>query len=193
MASIVSVGRWQQWVLTILPEIKGPRVLELGHGPGHLLVALALRGVRVIGLDESWQMSRQAARKLSSRNLQPALINGYAQYLPLPSASFHQVVATFPSEYIIHPLTLASIFRVLVPGGDLLIVPGAWITGHSLLDRLAAGLFRITGQAPQWSEAFIKPVYQAGFQVDTEIRDLNSSKLIIIRARKPDLNQNQPS
>jgi len=193
VAYIVSLGRWQSWVLSIQPEIHGPSVLELGHGPGHLLEALRARGLQAFGLDESWQMSQIAARRLLAHKFPPNLVNGYAQHLPFPSSHFSQVVATFPSEYILDPSTLESIFRVLVPGGEFIILPGAWITGHSLPDRLAAALFRVTGQAPAWDDSLLKPISKVGFQVAAEFRDLNSSKLVMIRAYKPDLNLNPQS
>jgi len=61
------------------------------------------------------------------------------------------VAATFPSEYIFEPQTLAEIRRVLRPGGKLVIIPSAWITGQGWLEQLAAELFRVTGQAGRWN------------------------------------------
>ena len=37
VAATVSFGDWKNWVYSILPFINGTRILELGHGPGHLL------------------------------------------------------------------------------------------------------------------------------------------------------------
>ena len=39
VASIVSLGEWQNWVSSVLPYIIGPNVLEIGFGPGHLQAA----------------------------------------------------------------------------------------------------------------------------------------------------------
>ena len=33
IAWTVSLGRWKDWVESVVPFIKGMRVLELGHGP----------------------------------------------------------------------------------------------------------------------------------------------------------------
>ena len=36
VAAVVSFGQWKNWGQSILPFIDGTRILELGHGPGHL-------------------------------------------------------------------------------------------------------------------------------------------------------------
>jgi ubiquinone/menaquinone biosynthesis C-methylase UbiE len=41
VAWFVSLGQWQAWGQAALKRVRGPRVLEIGHGPGHLLIALA--------------------------------------------------------------------------------------------------------------------------------------------------------
>ena len=47
LAWLVSLGQWQAWGRTALDRVRGPRVLEVGHGPGHLLIALARAGEAV--------------------------------------------------------------------------------------------------------------------------------------------------
>lgn len=183
VAALVSVGRWKRWVLSALPRLDGPRLLELGHGPGHLQAALGRKGLQPFGLDRSPQMGRLAFRRLQHNLLAPHLVNGEAQHLPFATASFDQVVATFPTEYIVDALTLAEVRRVLAPRGELLILPVAWITGGSLPERAAAGLFRITGQAPQWDESALAPLQRAGFDATTEIVSLGGSQALLIHAR----------
>ena len=36
VAVLVSFGQWVEWTKATLPFIEGTRLLELGHGPGHL-------------------------------------------------------------------------------------------------------------------------------------------------------------
>src|SRR5512139_3093345 len=64
VAWLVSLGQWQAWGRTALARVRGPRVLEIGHGPGHLLIALARSDRQPIGIDLSPQMIRLAQRHI---------------------------------------------------------------------------------------------------------------------------------
>ncbi len=184
VAALVSSGRWKDWVFSVLPFVDGERVLEIGHGPGHLQAALVRRGIRTFGLDASPQMGRQAAGRLRRSGLTPRLVRGYAQAIPFPNETFDQIVSTFPAEYIAAPETLAECYRTLKPGGELLVLPAAWITGQSLLDRGLAILFRVTNQAPEWNPQWTEPLSRAGFQVQGTWITQKSWKLVVLRARK---------
>ncbi len=187
VAAIVSLGRWNQWVRSILPYIEGPRVLELGHGPGHLQLALHKQGIASTGLDESRQMGRQASRRLRRQGQIPRLVRAWSQALPFVG-NFDTVVATFPSEYIVDPGTLAEAWRVLRPGGRLVVLPGAWIGGKSLLEAFARWLFKVTGEAeeigePLWNR-FKIPFERAGFQVEVRVEETRGGTLLFLLARK---------
>ena len=184
VAWLVSLGRWKSWVQTILPEISGPQVLELGHGPGHLQQTLREQGYIVYGIDRSKQMGRLASRRLRKvSGAAPPLTRAKAEDLPYRTGAFHDVVATFPSEYILSPATIASIRRVLAPRGKLLILPVAWITGERTLDRAAAWLFRATGQAGEWDSAFSNALTLFGFEVEEKRLKLGTSEVMLLIAK----------
>jgi len=187
VAAAVSLGRWQTWAMQARPFMSG-RVLEIGFGPGHLQIALNADGLAVFGLDESRQMSRQATRRLRKVKYPRRIIQGYAQKLPFPHGDFDRVVATFPSEFIFEETTLREIHRVLRPAGELVIVPSAWITGKGLLERLAAGLFLVTGQAgilEQILPGMKRRISDSGFLVRHELLELEKSRVMVIIATKP--------
>jgi ubiquinone/menaquinone biosynthesis C-methylase UbiE len=185
VAAIVSIGRWKEWVFASLPHIHGLRVLEIGFGPGHLLVELNRHGFHTFGLDESRQMIHHAQANLARNRLPASLSRGYTQFLPFATGSLDSVVATFPSEYIADRLALAEIRRVLKPSGRFVLIPMAWIWGKSPTDRAAKWLFRVTGQSEELMDSFegkVKSLLtEAGFRVEiihTEIR--RSTVLIVV-------------
>jgi ubiquinone/menaquinone biosynthesis C-methylase UbiE len=187
VAAAVSLGHWKAWVQSTLPYVRGERVLELGFGPGHLQRSMQAPGRQVFGLDESPQMCRQARRRLRRAGLAPCLGRGYAQALPYAGGVFSTVVATFPSEYIFDPRTLAEIRRVLRPGGRLVVAGMAWITGNGLFERLTAWIFRITGETQaleQFLPASLKRFEAAGFVVRSETVVLRGSQVLVIAAEK---------
>jgi ubiquinone/menaquinone biosynthesis C-methylase UbiE len=70
VAAAVSFNHWKDWVLSVVPFIDGDRVLEIGHGPGHLQRVLLSRGLIAVGIDESAQMGHIAKRNLSVEFIQ---------------------------------------------------------------------------------------------------------------------------
>lgn len=204
IAATVSFGRWKDWVLSVLPFIEGNRILEIGHGPGHLQRALLSRNVLAVGVDESASMGQLAKRNLirslqfkpdstnSANHVAYAQINltrGIAQQLPFANNSFDTVVATFPTEYIFKIETLTEANRVLKPGGRFVILPGATILGRGIVDRALAILFRITGQTPPnlaqiLHEQSKQPFSEANFHVQIHELDIKSSLVFILVATK---------
>lgn len=176
VAAVVSGGHWREWALASLPYLRGS-VLELGCGPGHLMRALGQRPQRpfAVGLDVSPQMLARARRRLARAGLPVALARADARTLPFASAVFDSVVATFPSEYIIDPATLAEARRVLRPGGRLIVIPAAQFDASGPYQRLVDLAYRLTLQrsplsaAPTRTSPFGQALEQAGFAVEERI------------------------
>ena len=187
VAALVSLGRWQEWVRSALPFLSG-RVLEIGFGPGHLQASLNEKNIPTFGLDESPQMVRIATGRLRKNRAINHLIRGYAQNIPFTGETFNSVVATFPADYIFDPQTLYEIRRVLLPAGQMVIIPTAWITGGHLLERLAAWVFRVSGEAPGkphgLSYAMKARFIHAGFEVRSEMVKKRGSQVLVLLAKK---------
>lgn len=192
IADIVSIGRWNEWIHLATPYLYEPPILELGHGPGHLQVTLHKKGKRVYGIDASRQMIGIAKKRLHDEGCSALLVQGKSECLPYPTNNFRFVVATFPSEFIIKPETLCEIWRVLNDKGELIIVATAWITGDKIMDRMAAWLFRVTGQAPDKAIAEIQEWYSQKFdsiqdikyRIKTHLIELETSEVLLIQAIK---------
>jgi ubiquinone/menaquinone biosynthesis C-methylase UbiE len=115
------------------------------------------------------------------------------QNLPFCTQTFDTIVATFPAEYIFEGQTLSEVHRTLTNEGRFIVLPVAWVIGRGLLDRIAAWLFRVTGQAPSdLSEMSIahllEPFITTGFRVKTEQVEVKSSLVLIIIAEKQETN-----
>jgi ubiquinone/menaquinone biosynthesis C-methylase UbiE len=186
VAATVSVGQWKNWVSSILPFIKGTRILEIGHGPGHLQRILLSRGLDSVAIDESASMGLLAQRNTYGKaNLARAL----AQGLPFTDSAFDTVIATFPAEYINNPLTMAEVRRCLSDGGRFIVLPVALQMGRNPLERVMSLLFRVTHQSPvdpleEVKEKLKAPFVAAGFEVDVQELQVKSSLLLVILAKK---------
>ncbi len=187
VAALVSGGRWKAWVSAVLPLVTGPDVLELGFGPGHLLISLARSGFNVAGVDASRQMVRQAKKNFAPDILSPGLVRGLGLNLPFSSHSFDTVVSTFPTSFIFQPAVLQEVRRVLRPGGSLVILLSAWITDRSLPSRLLAWLVRITGQSPSIpvdEENLLRPFLDTGLDSCLQWVDTAHSRLLFVVATR---------
>lgn len=192
---LVSLGQWRAWLFCALPFVAGKRVLELGHGPGHLLLALSQRGKTAVGLDLSPVMGRQARLKLQKQNVAALLVRGKGEQLPFAEGSFDTVVATFPTNYIFLPETLAAVRRVLRENGRFVIIPSTQFTSKGIAVRVLEWLYRITGQRqPESAAAATDPktiwqpilnrLDQAGFTPSLHQKELKGSIVIILVAEK---------
>jgi ubiquinone/menaquinone biosynthesis C-methylase UbiE len=183
VAWVVSFGRWNDWVFSILPHLEGTRILELGHGPGHLQRFLREKGLKPAAIDESTQMGYLAKRRLGHNH---QLTRGLAQALPYAANSFDSIVATFPSEYIFEARTLSEVGRVLRNSGRLIVLPAAFPS-----NRFLKWLYKVTGESPPTLndvliKRFAKPFEQTGFQTEVRVIEYKTSaSLILIIARKP--------
>jgi len=200
VAAAVSFGQWFEWTKATLPFIEGTRVLELGHGTGHLQVRLrspkspdfGLQSLEtlesaplVIGLDESSQMSRLTRRRLlQSGYAQINLARGVGQALPFAAGSFDSIVATFPAPYIAEAQTLSEARRVLRNGGRLIVLIAAWPKSGVL-----QWVYRVTSQSPAEGVDILKKKIDrlfssTRFKVETKIVEVKSASLLMVVAEK---------
>ena len=99
----------------ILPE---HTVLDVGAGTGFLTEGAAARAFKVIALDFSEAMLREARTKLAGRNVEFKI--GNAEQIPLPSSSVNSVIGNMVLHHCPDPqAALKEMARVLVPGGRL--------------------------------------------------------------------------
>jgi len=112
-------------VLTALP--RAGRVLDVGTGPGRLLVQLARQrpDARLVGIDPSRDMAAHAIRHAADAGVSGRVdtVVAAAEALPFINDSFDAVVSTLSAHHWAdQACAVAEQARVLRPGARLLVV-----------------------------------------------------------------------
>lgn len=187
VSAVVSLGQWREWQRAALPHLAaspGATVLELAHGTGNFQIDLRAAGYRPVALDLSRTMGRLADRKLRRWGARPALVRARAQALPFPDGRFPAVVSTFPTEFIVAPATLGEVYRVLQPGGRLVVVFGGLLTGQGPVAEGLEFAYRVTGQRAPWPVDVEGRLAAAGFVARLAQEDLPRSTVLLVVAEK---------
>ncbi len=121
-------------LLALLPS--GWTVADLGCGTGALAAELAVQVARVVAVDQSAAMLATARRVLAGHpNVE--LHEAPLEALPIPDRSCDAAVASLVLAYLDHPApALAEAFRILRPGGRLVVVEAARHEDPDLKRRL---------------------------------------------------------
>ena len=184
VAWLVSFGQWKAWGRAAIPHLWGRRVLELAHGPGHLLAAMSRAGFAPVGLDLSPQMGQIAHSRLRRGGVPtPLVVRARAQALPFRAGSFDSVVSTFPAEFIFDPATLKEMARVMGQGGRAVVVVGVMFNA-SLPARLLKWLYDVTYQQEPPPFGLADALADAGLTLEREREQVGIVDVMIAVAKK---------
>src|SRR5581483_937555 len=104
--------------LSLLGEIAGKDVLELGCGAARWSIALAARGARPVGLDVSPRQLQHARRLMAEARVDFPLIQASAEDVLLPDRGFDIVFCDWGAMTFCDPYrTVPEVSRLLRPGG----------------------------------------------------------------------------
>ncbi|MFN2184359.1 MAG: corrinoid protein-associated methyltransferase CpaM [Anaerolineae bacterium] len=146
---LLTLGRLERVRCDIVARVaEGDRVLDIGCGTGALAVMLARNGARVTGIDIAPAMLSLAAQRVREEGLQDRIALKEMGAVELDTAfagdSFDAVVSTLLFSELSDDevaYTLAECWRILQPGGVLLIADE--VLPKSMLGRIATFLFRL--------------------------------------------------
>jgi len=128
----------------------GGAVLDVGTGPGVLLVDLATRrpDLRVTGVDLSADMITAATRNLERFGERAHALVGDVTSLPFPDRSFDLIVSSLSLHHWNHPEdAVPELARVLRPGGQVYIYDFPFAPFDKLTDAARARSV-LNGQTP---------------------------------------------
>jgi demethylmenaquinone methyltransferase/2-methoxy-6-polyprenyl-1,4-benzoquinol methylase len=157
-AALLSLGqdpRWRRFLVSRVEAGPGDRVLDVATGTGAVARELISRyGCTVVGLDQSPEMLAEARRRLGD---EVELLEGRAEELPFPDASFDALTFTYLLRYVEDPgATVRELARVVRPGGTIAslefgVPRGAWRPLWELYVRVG---LPVAGRAlsPGWHE-----------------------------------------
>jgi ubiquinone/menaquinone biosynthesis C-methylase UbiE len=98
----------------------GERVLDVACGNGNATLAAARRWGRVTGTDYVPELLAKARKRAEAEGLEVDLVEGDAEALPFPDASFDVVLSTFGVMFAPNHIAAArELVRVCRPGGRI--------------------------------------------------------------------------
>ena len=159
----------EQEAIFRLAETKpGERTIDIGCGTGIYTLALARRGVHVVGVDPSWEMIAIAREKLRRAGLPGLFVLGSAEALPFRPGCFDLALAVTSLCFVRSPdQTIEEARRVLKPDGRLVLGELNHFSPWALWRRLK-GIFTDTiyNQAHFWGRRELERLLKRkGFRI----------------------------
>lgn len=140
------------------------KVLDVGTGTGFLAILAAGLGHNCLGVDLSEEMLNVAREKSADYIGNVAFAWGDAEDLGLPEKTFDAVINRHLLWTLPRPeAALKEWYRVLQPGGRIIIINAAWSTfglGNKFIGLLGKILILITELRNPWTGGYKKGIIQ---------------------------------
>lgn len=142
------VWRTPEEEVGLLGDVSGKDVLELGCGAAQWSIALAKRGAKVTGLDNSPQQLRHARDGIEKAGVEVALVLSPAESAPFDDESFDLVLSDYGATLFVDPyVSIPLCARILRTGGTLVFTNSSpfldlfWDENDEITDRLQRPYF----------------------------------------------------
>lgn len=137
---------FQRVVPNIVSDLlTGRSVLEIGSGSGMNLMSLARLGTEAVGIEPINAYRQMGSMLAEVEGLDDIrAVTGAAERIPFENAAFDTVLCVSSHQYFDIKPALHEIFRVLRPGGEVVLISGSW---SRYLFGQAHNLFRGLGPA----------------------------------------------
>lgn len=143
LTQLLSIGQWEKWQERVFSDLTGQSILEIGVGPGHLLLRMAKKGYSVTGIELRKGMAYEARRRAKLAGYDIDILHQSVYHLPFKDSAFDSVVMTFVLAEIadIHK-AIEEMERVLKKQGKIIVIAGGIPKDRNLI---AQTLFKIIG------------------------------------------------
>ncbi len=132
-----------------LGTLSGVELLDVATGTGNVALAAARTGARVTALDLTPALLEQARGRAAGEQLDVAWVEGDAEALPFPDATFEAVTSVFGVMFAPrHAVAAGELARVCRPGGRIAVA--AW-TPEGFVGRTAAIAAEVVPSRPPWA------------------------------------------
>jgi SAM-dependent methyltransferase len=142
----------KQWLITdFLKPLNGDHILDVGCGVGHdarRIGKLVGRSGRVVGVDRSKTMIREAQRRIRRQDFPLEFLEGDVHHLDFRDSTFDGCLVISTLMHLMHPRkALAEMVRVLKSGGRLAAFEPDWdtlvvATGDTGIDETIVNVVR---------------------------------------------------
>lgn len=136
---------WKRWISSVLPYVKGCRILEVSFGPAYLLGKMP-DDVELHGLDYNQLMVTRAQEKMRKKGKNVQIIQGNVESMPYPDNYFDTVVNTMAfSGYPDGFKAMKELTRVLKPDGMLLLLDYDYPENRNIFGYLTVKIIEASG------------------------------------------------
>lgn len=137
ITQLLSIGQWERWQDKVFEDLTGKRILEIGVGPGKLLLRIAKKGYIVTGIELRKGMAYEARKRIKKYGYDIDILHQSIYHLPFRDDTFDCIVLTFVLAEIMHlNQAIEEMKRVLKRGGKIIVIAGGMPQDRNLVAKI---------------------------------------------------------
>jgi ubiquinone/menaquinone biosynthesis C-methylase UbiE len=143
ISQLFSFGQWERWQDRIFEDLVGKKILEIGVGPGSLMLRMAKKGYVVTGLELRKGMAYEARKRVKTAGYEIDILEQSVYHMPFKESSFDCIVLTFVLAEIAQlDKAIVEMKRILKKEGKVIVIAGGMPQDKNLLARFLFSLIR---------------------------------------------------
>lgn len=137
ITELMSFGQWRKWQSRVFDDLSGKKVLEIGVGPGKLLLEMANKGYVITGIELKKGMADEARRKAKGAGFDIDILHQPVYRMPFKDEIFDCIVITFMlAEIEALDRAILEMKRVLKKNGKAIVIAGGMPQDRNLFARI---------------------------------------------------------